>query len=283
MHFTDRIELAFYWILLDPYRTKNCEPRGVVILRDLDGNEQREEVELEQFHLDRVRRLIRDVRTARRIGVEPELCLCPVCAGRPEIAQACRKRGSPSLLYGIAGPRVRALKKLGIHNLDDITICDPEATRLALREHKHFVNLTMIHGWKAHIRAYETNKPVLIGEACLDFTDYIAVDFEYLSGARGFIWLIGYSIVSHGVTTSAQLWADDSDEVRRNLLLMAEVINRHPKIPVVTWSGLSAELPELQKAADFYEINADLQPFVERHFDLFAFAETNIPTSHSTT
>lgn len=274
--FTDILELAFYWILLEPYRTRRSDPKGILILRDVDGNEEREEVEISEYHLARVRRLIKEVRHARKHGVEPELCLCIVCAGRPEIATACRARGSPSLLYGVAAKTCRALEKIGIRTMHDLAACDPDATSAALHEVKRFVSPGQIRSWQGHIRAYDLNAPVSIGDKQLPFADFIVVDLEYDSRRHGLIWLIGIAIVIDGAAQYTQLWADDHAIARENLRKLVSIIESHPDLPVATWSGISAELPQLQDSIEHYGLEGQLDQFFARHFDMFVYAESNV-------
>lgn len=273
---TDILELAFYWLLLEPYRTRRADPSGVLILRDIHGSEERQEVELDEYHLDRVRQLIKDVRRARKHGVEPEMCLCVVCAGRPEIAVACRERGSPSLLYGIASKTRRALQAVGIQTMHDIATCDPEATRASLYQIKQYVSEQQIRTWQGHVRAYDANAPVLIGEGQLTFNDFIVVDLEYDSRHHGLIWLVGYAVVKEGATEYTQFWADDHNAAKKNLRKLASALKKHPDIPVITWSGISAEIPQLEDSIEHYDLEDELQLLFERHFDLFEYAKANV-------
>jgi hypothetical protein len=82
-------------MLVEPYRPRPCEPRGVVILRR-EGAPVQVEVPLLPRHFDEVERIVDDVRRARRYGVESRLCSCAVCSG-PEressLAICCRASG----------------------------------------------------------------------------------------------------------------------------------------------------------------------------------------------
>jgi predicted RecB family nuclease len=273
---TDILELAFYWRLLEPHRTRRAKPRGILILRAPDGTEEEREIEIDDEHLATVEQLIANVRTARRDGVIPEYCKCVICAGRPEVIEACIERGAPSLLYGIASSRAKALASIGIRTLQDILSCDPESTRVALRPYKHFVSASTIGQWKRHIRSYEVNAPIMIGEEAIPFADFIAVDFEYDSCMDGNIWLIGIAVVENGVADVSQFWADDETAVRRNLKKFAKLLASKPALPIVTWSGSSAEIPQIRVAAAYHDLVPDLQPVLDRHYDLFAYADANV-------
>ena len=76
---SDELELAFYWLLLAPYRAApKADPRGVLILRR-DGAPVEVEIEItENLGLAEARRLIAEVRHVRGAhGVRPRMCGCP--------------------------------------------------------------------------------------------------------------------------------------------------------------------------------------------------------------
>jgi CRISPR/Cas system-associated exonuclease Cas4 (RecB family) len=65
----DELELAFYWLLLEPHRTRAVrKPRGVLVLRR-DGEQSRVEVPISRERIKQAQRLIVDVRRARANGV----------------------------------------------------------------------------------------------------------------------------------------------------------------------------------------------------------------------
>lgn len=75
----DVLELAFYWRLLEPYRTaSDTEPCGYLILRR-DGQPTQVEVSIPRHRLDEVDQLIEDVRRARYEGVKLQICGCQAC------------------------------------------------------------------------------------------------------------------------------------------------------------------------------------------------------------
>jgi predicted RecB family nuclease len=169
------------------------------------------------------------------------------------------------------------LAKLGIITLDDIAACDPVQTRAALRAHHgHAVTENVIRGWQAHVQSYEVNAPIVFGDRSIDYSDFMAFDLEYVPGEDGLIWLIGMAVVKNGSTTLKQLWGDDSAEIRRNLQTLAATIAENPGLPVVTWSGLSAEIPQLEAAVEHHNLGGDLHELFHRHMDLYAYADANI-------
>lgn len=73
----DKLELAFYWLVLTPYRTRDAPPEGKLVLRANEGPGT-VTVPITDEHLRRVETLIEDVRLAGRDGVGSARC----CAGR---------------------------------------------------------------------------------------------------------------------------------------------------------------------------------------------------------
>ncbi len=124
---TDELELAFYWLLLEPLRRREVEqPCGHVILRR-DGAPNSVEVEITPRRLREVRRLIKEVRQAREQGVRMRACGCRICSNRelpgqprdppcqgPHASARCRshlcpppRAGGHRRLAGAAGDRAR--------------------------------------------------------------------------------------------------------------------------------------------------------------------------------
>jgi hypothetical protein len=87
---TDRLELAFYWLLLEPERTTQIEPRGVLLLRDGERPTPIEvDIELPSHLLDEVRGLILEVRRTKNAKeILPQICDCPYCRTHQEEIEA---------------------------------------------------------------------------------------------------------------------------------------------------------------------------------------------------
>ena len=74
----DELELAFYWLLLEPYRTRlDAETEGLLIIRR-EGRPARVNVPITADRMERVMALLPEVRKARRYGVQPQICGCRV-------------------------------------------------------------------------------------------------------------------------------------------------------------------------------------------------------------
>lgn len=179
------------------------------------------------------------------------------------------------MIYGVRASRARALASLGISTLEHIRDCDPESVARDLRVHRHFVSESMVRSWKHHATSYFSEDPILFGETPLDFSSFIVVDFEYISAEPGWIYLIGLSFVTENKTEVLQWWGNDPVEIRANLRRLGDQIERHPSLPVVTWAGETAEILELKKAVVKYGLDTLLQ-FLERHLDIFRYAERNV-------
>jgi len=75
----DELELAFYWLLLSPRRTREDEPRGIVVLCR-EGMPVSVDVMIAPDRIKRVVELLAKVRAARKERVAPRICGCNVCA-----------------------------------------------------------------------------------------------------------------------------------------------------------------------------------------------------------
>jgi hypothetical protein len=90
----DRLGLAFYWRLLEPYRTRDVEPHGRIILRRAQASREEVPVPITANLLAEVELLLRELRHTRRYGAQPQLgCRGVFCAEkRAETLAAARKR-----------------------------------------------------------------------------------------------------------------------------------------------------------------------------------------------
>ncbi|MGH9164918.1 MAG: ribonuclease H-like domain-containing protein [Acidimicrobiales bacterium] len=266
---TDRLELAFYWLLLEPYRTRSSQPRGVLILRRDDAPVE-VEVELLPRHFDEVRRIVDEVRRARRYGVQPRICSCSVCAGpmRDEVLRRAHHGRDLTLIWKIGPVLAGALEALGIASYGDLRGCDQAELLAALRADKRSVSAAMVAGWCHHAESYARAEAVLFGSPAPLPSSFIVLDLEY--GPH--TWLIGACIVDGERRRTIQLWADTPAEERQNLRQLARLVDEHPSLPLVTWNGLSADLPELRRTAKRLRLGKLVDSIVTQHVDLFAYA-----------
>ncbi|MGH3442404.1 MAG: TM0106 family RecB-like putative nuclease, partial [Nitriliruptorales bacterium] len=272
---TDELELAFYWLLLQPQRRRRVPPRGLLILRRDDGAEE-VEVPLREHRFDEVRRLLREIREARRRGVEPRICGCNVCSKvrRDEVTAAARSRADLTLIRGIGWAYAPALEQLGIRTWRDLMHCDPVQIIGGMRERGYSISNWHIDGWKHHAASYATGAPVVFGAGGPLPEAFIALDLEYIP--EGLLWLIGLSVQKPGRCEHRFMWADRPRDVKANLAELATVLRAHESLPVLTWSGDSADVPVLRSAAERYKMPEVMAPIEGRHLDLYDYVGRNL-------
>ena len=273
---TDLWELALYWMLLEPYRARDqrdAEPRGLLILRR-DGLPVEVPVSLEPEHFARVRVTLQLIRSARYYGVKPRVCDCPACSGplREQIAEATRVDKDLSMIWGVGRHYAPALEALGLSDYDALAGCDPELVVEGFRKRGYFVSVERVELWRRHARAYDQAAPVVFGPAPPVADRFIALDLEY--DDPGHIWLIGV-LIDKGPEHERDrvfLWADTPEQERQNLCALAQLVQTHDGLPVITWNGTGADVPRLRKRAARHDLSDTLHAVLSRHVDLFACA-----------
>lgn len=268
---TDRLELAFYWLLLEPYRTRCSKPRGVLILQR-DGAPVEVEVLLLPRHFDEVARIVDEVRHARRYGVEPRFCKCTACAGpkREEVLRHAHQTKDLTLLWGVGRVSADAMTALGITSYTDLLDCDQADLLTGLRASKRSVSAAMVQGWCRHAESYSRAEAVLFGSPPPVPSSFIALDLEYVSGEN--TWLIGACIVDGDERRILQFWADTPAEERRNLRDVARLVEEHPSLPVLTWNGVGADVPQLRRTGTGVKLTRLVDSIVADHVDLYLYA-----------
>jgi predicted RecB family nuclease len=269
----DRLELAFYWVLLAPARTSFPAPEGRLVLRGAEDSAP-VRVPLLKEDFAEVHRLIAAVRTARAEGVEPRLCRCQVCSGRPEVGAASATRRDLGMIFGINSTYAAALESLGCHRYDELASLDPVATVAGFRARKLFISPGVVEHWQLHARAYAEGRPVLLParEPLPALRRYIALDMEW--GLDGRIWLAGAGFVhKDGTIDHFRWWADDEKEEWTALAGLAAFLVVNPDVRVVTWNGKGADVPRLRDRCAALGVD-DLVASVEaRHVDLYLWAQ----------
>ena len=273
---SDELELAFYWLLLEPRRRQPAgPPRGRLILRR-DGQPAPIDIEIAPERFDEVHDLIDQIRQARRHGVRPRLCKCPVCTGplRDEVTRSTHARHDLTLIRGIdrLGPHLEAL---GIPDYDALRDCDPVAVALALRDCGVHVSPAQVQQWARHAESYDRGEPVVFGPPPAVGASFIALDLEYDSQAPP-IWLTGLLIIDGEQREHIALWADNPPEERHALRTLIDVCAAHPDLPIVTWNGDGAEFPQLRGAAGRHGDTDAIAALQTRHLDLYQHTYTTI-------
>jgi predicted RecB family nuclease len=161
------------------------------VLPGENGGTSTVRVPLSVQDFEEVHRLVAAVWRARSEGVEPRVCSCNVCAGRPEVIAAAAARRDLTMVFGISSVFASALEDLGCRRHEDLAALDPVATVAAFRTRRLFISPGVIKRWQLHARAYAEGRPVLLkGRKPLpNLGRYIALDLEW--DLDGKIWLIG--------------------------------------------------------------------------------------------
>jgi predicted RecB family nuclease len=276
---SDRIELAFYWLLLSPMRTAiAADPVGWVLLRKLDGSHTQEKVELAPELIAETKKLITAVRRARLEGIQPTWCRCTICRGvrYHEVVASIQERRDVSSIWGVGRIKREALQAAGYTRWEDLLNHDAEttATAINLPRARRLVNASEVQRWQAHAQALITNDAIR-GVDAEPFPvpgEYIAFDAEYTAAN---IWLLGARVVRHDGDLSFSVWASPQGEAQA-LSDFDTFLNEHPDSPVVTWNGCGADLPALRKAAARAGCPALAERIHDRHIDLFAWTRRNL-------
>ncbi len=270
---TDELELAFYWLLLEPDRSAPVEtPRGFLILRR-DGKPEKIEIKILPQRLEEVRRLLDQVRETRRHGARPRICGCLVCnqLRRDEVLQLAWSRKDLTLIVGIGRRYALALEDFGVPDYEALLSHERAAIVGGLRERGCFVSAAIVEQWQHHARSWMTQCPVYFGDSLrFDTESYIVLDIEY--DQDGLIWLIGTCLVTGDGREYAAYWSDDRTQERQNLRQLADDLREHPDIPIVTWSGEAADVPRIRHKASEFGLQGIVDEIEQRHRDLFRYA-----------
>jgi predicted RecB family nuclease len=267
----DELELAFYWLLLEPYRTvRNGTPRGLLVLRR-DGQPHLIEVPISQHRLDEVMRLVAEIRTARRRGVRPRVCGCHVCSvtRRQEVRDAVQANRDLTMIFGIGPGYAGMLEAAGIATWEDLLGRKQDELAGIARG----AGIAQTARWRLHARSYQSAAPLVSATTFPIGESFIALDLEY--GPH--IWLAGACVISGDTREYVALWADEAAEEQRNLQTLSSMVCAHPSLPVITWAGHCADIPELRKAADRSPTAGPaIQEVLKRHADLYLFARDHV-------
>ena len=275
---SDRIELAFYWLLLEPANTDiDAAPHGILnLLRD--GEMVSVEIVLSPGDLAAAERLIDEVRAARHSPVPPRPCGCPVCTGprREEVDRYVREHRSVGLLHGVGPKLEKAFASCGITDYDQLLDYNVEELVTMLRNAgARRASYDAVEGWQWHAHAYNTARPTIYFSNPDVVPPYIALDLEYDSNHDCRIWLASLCVVNSAAEQQLhQVWADPAPAAEAELLAeLVELLEHYPDLPVVTWGGTWADIPTLNKAAARHGIDP-LRG--RRHEDLGLWARDNL-------
>lgn len=264
----DRLELAFYWLLLAPLRRRAVKPQGVLFLRH-DGRVVRMKIEIRESDLATVAQLLEEVRTARKNGVRPRACDCDVCTtvAEEEVEIATTRNADLTLLHGLGRFKASALERSGVKNYKTLMKRDADELAAKLRPRLD-VSANQIRAWQHHAHAFVKNQPVLFGDEPPMPESFIAIDLEYRPGSMGPLWLIGGCVVEKSKRVQFGFWSETPRAEKAGLSEFASIVDRHPLPPIASWNGDSADLPHLRHACQRAGLGSLFEVFRSRHVDL---------------
>jgi predicted RecB family nuclease len=271
----DRLELAFYWMLLEPQREDSSpSPHGYLILDGVDGPAEPARIDLQPSHFAKVRQHIDAVRQART-GSEPLGC------GRCHVCRRLRPQGVMSYddwwndlgtLFGLGYNRALQLAMVGIQTSTDLLDAGVEDILDRIKGRRWSFGRYQVEGWAAHAQAWADNEPVIYGNPPLMPGDYTTFDLEYLR--QGEIWLAGMRPSDGDLT---QIWAWTADEEPDLMRAVADYWAVQPDALMATWWGKGADMPAIKRATERTGVAFDLSTI--NHFDLcyWAMAHLRLP------
>jgi predicted RecB family nuclease len=179
------------------------------------------------------------------------------------------------MIHGVGYWHAKSLDTLGYGTWPQLIDADPEVLLAGIRNAGvKSVGLTTVKKWQTHAQSLKSGEPVPLHPVDpLDFPfGYIALDLEY----DPIIWLIGARFVYNESTETQFLWANSLRSEKSNMLKLATFLDSHPDAPLVTWSGNSADIPRLRKAAIANGLSEVLRIDSRPHVDLHLWAERNV-------
>lgn len=270
---SDRLELAFYWRLLQPLRRGAFKPKGYVLV----NTGETMEVILTHEDFKRLGDVIKQIRIIKEIGTEPVICgECKVCTLKDDCISEVHKRGGLSLIHGIAYIRQKQLFELGIKDIHALAGTDAENLYHEWRELFPFAPGALeIQKMIMHANSWIELRPIYFGKQTFPIgNEFIIVDLEY--DPISLIWLVGMLIVNSEDTKCHQFFADTVKQEKHILTMMLDVLNEYDNLPILTWYGLGADLPQLATAWRKHALPLQsLHEFVEKHLDLYQFTLNN--------
>lgn len=266
----DRLELAFYWLLLGANRAgSSSEPYGWLLPRVDSCAADLVHIALRPKDFAEVEDLIAGVRRTRERGAMPRYCRCLVCRTRPEVRKVASSRRDVMLLSGVGRRHGETLDRLEVKTIDQLLDLDPAALALRMREiRRTSVSVKNVASWQHHAMAFMKRKPVRFVEETFLSTSYIVVDLEYDAYIAGSIWLVGALARIDGRDRTLQHWCDTPAQLRRGLEKLEALLCAHPGVPIVTFSGLKADIPQLRAASRQLKVGL-MRTLHRRHLDLY--------------
>lgn len=270
---SDRLELAFYWRLLEPLRAGRPRRKGYVWL----NNGEKIEVRLTKIDFDRLASIISEIRLIRERGTKPALVKeCDLCRFKEEHLQQVVRDGGLTLILDIGAGREPKLRQLGIEDVPALADANIQKLWQQWREIDPYVpSLIRLGRMKSHAQAWLEGVPKIIGNAELpNAKHFIFLDLEYGTC----IFLVGALVLEKAEKTTIHLeFAQSISDERDILMSLCDLLRAYPHAPVLTWNGNAADLPQLKSAWFRQKLpKRTLDDLIARHFDLYQAAYNSI-------
>jgi len=270
---SDRLELAFYWKLLQPLRKGNPIPKGYIWL----NTGEIVEVVLSKEDFAKLDNIIQRVRFVKELGAEPIICgECKNCILKDECLSEVYRRRGLSLIHGIAGIRQRQLYELGIKDIHALAEADMMNLSLAWKELSPFAPGTLeTKKMIIHAKSWTELRPIYFGKYSLPVNDEVIIlDLEY--DPLSPIWLVGLLVVNNKGVECHQFFAEDKSMEQEILINLIDLLGKYNNRQILTWYGLGADLPQLKTAWQKHRLpTSKLTDLLERHLDLYQLTLNN--------
>ena len=266
---SDRLELAFYWKLLQPLRRGNPIPKGHVWL----NTGEIVEVILTKDDFTQLDSLIQRVRFVKEVGADPIICgECKNCILKDECLSEVYRRGGLSLIHGIASIRTKQLSDLGIKNIRALAKADITTLSLEWKELSPWApGMSELNKMIIHAKSWLELRPIYFGEYPVPVSDEVIIlDLEY--DLLSHVWLVGLLVVNNKDIECHQFFAEDTSMGKEILVNLIDLLGRYNNHQILTWYGIGADIPQLRTGWQKYKLPTNkLVDLTGRHIDLYQF------------
>lgn len=193
-----------------------------------------------------------------------------VGAYKRAISDLTRRRSDLSSVHGIGPIREKELENLGINNTRMFTMKSAEELHQEWRQLTRYApSFTEICQMQIHIESLKKRKSIYFGSIGFPIGhEVLVLDLEYDHFIC--VWLVGLLASNTVGTECYQLFADELNEEKENLVRFATLLDRYPAHQILTWDGLRADLPQLEEAWHRHRLPPEeMEGLRQRHLDLY--------------
>ena len=271
----DKLELAFFWRLLEPFRSKTkIEPSGVLVLMR-DGVPFVEfSVQITERNFEQLDNTLASIKNSKIDGIKPRICNCNVCTDikGEEVIEFLMKNKDIELVKGIGPAGAEAFRRAGFVRWTDLIGSKPEEVVNHLVSVGEKKSVETIIKYQKHAKSLESGEIVFLGEANDNNLpkDFIAFDLEW---NKNFVWAICASVVVNNNKSFFTRWAVDEAEERLALQEFSNLLDSYPGVALITWNGNKADIPTIEKAVIRLGMKDVFKSLRERHHDLLKWSD----------